>query len=306
LTADATLPCSQQSVDVDESLAGTAVEQVALWLLLEVDGRWPDRIEDAELPTALRAWLAQIEAREPRTRRQFIRQPQREGSVRVMSMLADGERQIRAFECSSLEQVAALPIDAILGSPEAATIDAAIPPPESLFLVCTHGRRDRCCAKHGVGVYLAIEEQLERGEVWQCSHLGGHRFAATAVHLPDGIHYGRLRVEQVSQLIEASQTGRIFSLDHYRGRTDFICPVQAAEVWLRDQHAELRIDALHLVEAAQEGEIWTATFALGDVQRHTVSVRRRQLKVMRAASCGAEDMTPVKTYDITRHAGWSL
>jgi hypothetical protein len=57
-------------------------------------------------------------------------------------------------------------------------------------LVCTHGRRDRCCGS--LGTVLArqlLADPLSLGEgvrVWRTSHSGGHRFAATAIVLPQG------------------------------------------------------------------------------------------------------------------------
>lgn len=58
-------------------------------------------------------------------------------------------------------------------------------------LVCTHGTRDSCCGS--AGTRLAAELSADgaggppdRVNVWRTSHLGGHRFAPTAVVLPEG------------------------------------------------------------------------------------------------------------------------
>ena len=59
---------------------------------------------------------------------------------------------------------------------------------EPLLFLCTNGGRDRCCALFGRGLF----DELADPRVWECSHLSGHRFAPTAVRLPDLTVFGRL------------------------------------------------------------------------------------------------------------------
>ena len=60
--------------------------------------------------------------------------------------------------------------------------------------MCTNARRDVCCAVRGRPV--ALEAAAARpGQVWECSHTGGHRFAPTAVVLPHGQTWARLTPE---------------------------------------------------------------------------------------------------------------
>jgi hypothetical protein len=57
-------------------------------------------------------------------------------------------------------------------------------------MVCTHGRRDRCCGS--MGTTLAMELLANpgllgsRAQTWRTSHTGGHRFAPTALIFPEG------------------------------------------------------------------------------------------------------------------------
>ena len=57
-------------------------------------------------------------------------------------------------------------------------------------LICTHGGRDRCCGSLGTALaqeLSAAPHPLGQGvRVWRTSHTGGHRFAPTAVVLPQG------------------------------------------------------------------------------------------------------------------------
>lgn len=54
------------------------------------------------------------------------------------------------------------------------------PPLEKdLLLCCTHGTKDKCCAKYGYQTYKALAQTVADHqlpfEVWESSHLGGCR-----------------------------------------------------------------------------------------------------------------------------------
>ena len=61
-----------------------------------------------------------------------------------------------------------------------------------LLLVCVHGRRDRCCARYGAAVFTRACERAGTEAVWQCTHVGGDRFAGNLVCLPEGLYFGHL------------------------------------------------------------------------------------------------------------------
>ncbi len=70
------------------------------------------------------------------------------------------------------------------------------------ILVCTQGSHDVCCGSDGV--WLA--DELESGhwdvEVFRVSHTGGHRFAPTAMTLPDGRMWAYLTPDSVSEILD--------------------------------------------------------------------------------------------------------
>ncbi len=87
--------------------------------------------------------------------------------------------------------------------------------------VCTHGRHDQCCARFGQEVYQRlrdiVSQQNTRLEVWESSHLGGHRFAANLIVFPCGELHGQLLPEHVSEFLRCRQQGRVYG-PSYRGR----------------------------------------------------------------------------------------
>jgi hypothetical protein len=87
--------------------------------------------------------------------------------------------------------------------------------------ICTHGTRDRCCAKFGFAAYQAARKLVEQGvspfEPIETSHLGGDRFAATGVFFPSGSMYAHLGDLDLAALCTTESEGRLDPA-RYRGR----------------------------------------------------------------------------------------
>ena len=98
--------------------------------------------------------------------------------------------------------------------------------PQRLALVCTNGKRDQCCALRGRPVAAAIADATD-WDTWECSHLGGHRFAATMMLLPTGDMFGWLDPESALEVMKRFDLGQLM-LSHYRGRSGQSFPEQAA------------------------------------------------------------------------------
>eukprot|EP00873_Tetraselmis_striata_P031222 jgi/Tetstr1/451486/TSEL_038522.t1 len=103
--------------------------------------------------------------------------------------------------------------------------------PRTTVLVCTDSRRDACCARYGFSTYKALVAIADRDEfnIVQATHLGGCRFAASLVVMPDRQRYGRMTAGQAPAFLEALSRGEIF-LPAYKGRTDVPEAVQVAEL----------------------------------------------------------------------------
>jgi len=66
--------------------------------------------------------------------------------------------------------------------------------------LCTQGSHDICCGSAGTALYLEAEENLHEVKIRRVSHLGGHRFAPTAVTFPDGRMWSHLNMENLEQI----------------------------------------------------------------------------------------------------------
>jgi hypothetical protein len=96
-------------------------------------------------------------------------------------------------------------------------------------LVCTHGKRDACCGSLGTRLATALPGLGADVHVWRTSHTGGHRFAPTALLLPEGTAWAYLDLDALvgisDRTLDVHEAARF-----YRGCMGLDEPeVQAAE-----------------------------------------------------------------------------
>ena len=161
-----------------------------------------------------------------------------------------------------------------------------------LLLVCAHGARDACCARQGVGLFLAIKDALDLRpqpgwdpEVWQTSHLGGHRFAAVAVSLPDAYVYGRLQAVEADALVEDLARGELPPLARVRGNANLAPAVQAAELFEREHLGVRGVRSASVVGHAERGGGVHEVHVLVDGRRVEVEVTPRSVPLAVLGSC---------------------
>jgi hypothetical protein len=96
-------------------------------------------------------------------------------------------------------------------------------------LVCTHGRRDACCGTLGTRLALSLSGLGAGVHVWRTSHTGGHRFAPTALLLPEGTMWAYLDLDRLVGISDRT-LGLEEAARLYRGCIGLDGPeVQAAE-----------------------------------------------------------------------------
>jgi hypothetical protein len=184
-----------------------------------------------------------------------------------------GCEQVRWGEFAGETELLDLPLDGSAGVPSA----------DPVYLVCTHGRHDTCCAMRGRPVAAALAE-LRPDQTWECSHVGGDRFAANLVALPHGLYYAHVSPHTVGRFVRAYEEGRLEE-PWLRGRSAHPAPVQAAQHHARLALGEDRIDALPVLSTEQRDQhTWRVTFGYprGPV---TVTVRAERAKEAVRLTC---------------------
>jgi hypothetical protein len=213
--------------DGTESSMASAPEASRAWLLIEHPGPWPHEAADAGLPAAMRALV--VSAAEFGIRVQMIRRPGRRqvGDVRnvLVGWTAGGEPWLRR---GSVSVTAPDLTERDLKETSTGTPPSfGSPVDEPVFLVCTHGRRSTCCARFGGPLAQALATR-HPGQVWETTHVGGHRFAANLVILPHGLYYGPVGLDAATAAISAYQRGAV-APERYRGRAGQPKPTQESE-----------------------------------------------------------------------------
>ncbi len=276
--------CRDSSLAAQEPLFGTAASDTDLWIALEVHTAWgPKGLEDSGLPAAVVQCLHRFTAEHRRARVQLIRKPERSTHGPHLYLAHSGERgaQVQSVRIASLDDVVALDLAAFARGdvlPEARVID------EPLYLVCVHGKRDRCCAQHGMPVFCALSA-LAPEHTFQTTHLGGHRFAATMLVLPHGVSYGRVLASEAQAIVTAHAQGELYDLERLRGRTTYAPAVQAADYLIREQLGERRLSALTFGSVEQLEHVKRVTFRDQTGAPHTADVEREPIGPV-VSSCG--------------------
>lgn len=144
---------------------------------------------------------------------------------------------------------------------------------EPLLLVCSHSRRDVCCARFGPPLARSLAADPRwRGRVWESSHIGGHRFAPTAVALPAGWVHGRLTKDDGRRVLADAADGRV-DLATARGRASLPAEAQVADLAVREACAMVAVDGTRVTPGDEPGSWRVAT---ADYRRFEVSVGNRE------------------------------
>ncbi len=287
-----TFRCTAASRGRGEDLLGSA-STVRAFLLVENAGPWgTDALRDARLPEAVKRGLQAASARTG-VRVLLVR---RHGGAtgagtRVFAAHADPVSPwLETTTVATPEVLLDLDLDAL----GAGRSPGLTPTDEPLFAVCTHGRHDACCAELGRPTASALAAAYPE-HTWEVSHVGGDRFAANLLVLPDGLYYGRVPAAAAPALAAAHLDGRL-DLDLLRGRSGLGFPVQVAEVAARRAAGETRRGAVRVTAATTsagetrvELEVAGAPYAV---------VVRRSTGEQHQLTCRAVRTNPAPTYAV--------
>ena len=259
--------CAELSLAMGAPLHGTASEQ-EVWLLLSYSGEWRIRAaEDNDLPVAVQAWLNEQLIAIPKSRLVLIKQdrPMPLLTFAIAVTRADDQRLYR-FEFDSFEALQGLDVSGIVSGSAEAPLSSS-----SFLLVCTNGKRDQCCARFGLPVYRAMQQAAPpEVELWQSTHLGGHRYAAVVLALPLGVMYGYVAPEHTAELL-ASVTEKRIVPTLYRGRTFYDGVSNSADFYLRRHLNDWRADGLK-VDSAEA--LPDHRYAIDFNSSHTVTIHQ--------------------------------
>ncbi|WP_246266813.1 sucrase ferredoxin [Nonomuraea typhae] len=265
-----------------------------LWLLIEHSGPWPSHIDDGTLPEKISELVRR--ALDRGIRPQLIRRPGRrtrpqDQGIRVLLGYAIGDKPWLA------RGVVAGPDDLDLDALVAGVVpESCILEDEPVFLVCTHAKRNACCARIGLPLARGLADFLP-DRVWETSHVGGDRYAANLVCLPHGIFYGSMSQAAALAAANAYRSGEVI-LDRFRGRAGIPEPLQAVEHFARAHTGECRLGGVAVESARSDGDVTEAIVRVGDV-RFQVVVEPSVFQTPCGTAC-AETITTYRLVSLDR------
>lgn len=291
------LACAAVSAAHDEPLHGWAPPCVRGWLLLEHPGPWPKDAPHGVLDNHL---VAALDARttDRGLRLQLIRRPDRRAPRRLACYLIRSypggpwaERRLLGDHVEALDA----DLDAVAHREPPGW---GAPVTEPFLAVCTHGKKDACCAEFGRPVLRALSVALD-GRVWEISHVGGDRFAANVLGFPHGLCFGRVRPHTALRIANAYLDGRI-DLDHYRGRAGVPQAASAADCFVRRQEGLDGLDDTSLEDCEPVADGAARVVLTAGDHRYEVTVRLEPHGQPRPGGCGHDALVTPSAWTLVR------
>jgi (2Fe-2S) ferredoxin len=288
--------CAPSAERRGDQLAGSAAP-VRSWLLVEQPGPWGrNALRQSNVDSTVAADLADRAGAIAGLRLLLIRRPGRPVADGIQRWAYVDSRPGREGmwwgEYTEPRQLLDLPL---------AEPPGGAPATDPAYLVCTHGSHDACCAIRGRTVAAALAA-VRPAATWECSHVGGDRFAANVVVLPHGLYYGHVTPEKAPELALAHDRGRVVPA-LLRGRSSFAAPVQAAEHYARRELGEDRLDALapRQVDRLAESR-WRVTLD-ADGGPIAVTVQAGRMPAPVRLTCSSRDLETARVFRLIAMEG---
>lgn len=298
--------CATVSRNLDEPLSGTAATATT-WLLLEQPGPWGAKALtsshlDSALGRALEAAAGTTGVRVALIRRPGPHADHGMSPVRQVYAAHTVPGRVWLHGATTRDPQRLLELDfAALGAGDPRSLGAVLGGRphrgDPLALVCTNGKRDRCCALLGRPLAAELADSGVHG-VWEVTHLGGHRFAPTVLVLPYGYAYGRAGAHTVKEALHGVREGRVV-VEGCRGCSAWDRPGQAAELAVRREAGEYRAGVLGVARTDGAAPRWEVTVVHTDGRRWRVTVAQGASLPPRPESCGAAVLGAPARMDVT-------
>ena len=303
-----TMTCAEESRHVAETLAGTFKPADTFFLIessLPDYGGWSgEAVKTASKSGAFAGYLQHLQSA-PRAKILFIRKPLSEGKNFFVALTNQATPRIYQGQLADYHDLLQLDISSLAADETPRINGRELAEIDELYTVCTNGRHDPCCAAHGTPVYHELAAQAGAERVWQTTHIGGHRMAATLIAFPQGIVYGHVDPPDIEAIVSNQRAG--YLLTHkYRGRGAYAGhaldaaahqAAGAAEAVIRERTRHYRLDDLRL-QAVQDlgANRQRVAFLDADGGAHCAEVTTG-MSAPRLTSCG-DAPKPMPQHDV--------
>ena len=290
--------CSIASQEVNEQLFGTA-PQVQTWVLLEFNEKWGYKaFAESGISEKVKAHLNSQLENIPLSRLLLIKQHNKLQDSAIAFYVAfvnESNSALYKFNFNQYEDLLNFDLNLLLKDGKEYENNLSSDP---IFLVCTNGLRDKCCAKYGLAIYNDLKYEYGQS-MWQSTHHGGHRFAPNLLCLPHGLSYGRLQSNNVDEVLRKYSRSQIH-LPNLRGRSEYPQHVQAAEVLMRQHLGNENISSHRFTSVEQiDKNEWKINFAIetGDVI-YNIHLAIQSTGTHNQASCIGEKQVEISEFQL--------
>ncbi len=286
------MPCSDRSIERADPLLGTG-GRGERWFLVEIDGAWGAHafLQSRIDPDIARRLVRRIEGAGMRPlaiRRTGRRADERRRQSWWRWAIVDTRRGSESVRWDVVRDPADLlevPLDGSVG----------VLSSDPVICVCTHARHDQCCAVKGRPVVGALAKAFPR-ETWECSHLGGDRFAATMILFPHGLYYGRVPADAAVPIVESYRAGTV-EPHWFRGRSSLSNVAQAAESYAREMVGDDGVRSFTVLSEQRTDDGWRVE--LDHRHRPVVVDLVETLSEPLLSTCGATREAPVRQFALS-------
>ena len=284
---DEWVPCSDGARARQDSLVATG-SHGERWFLVENQAGWGRHalLEPPFDPALGRALVRRIEGAgiRPLAIRRPGRRVTQHGARWALVDSRPGRESVRWGAVDHPRELLDVALDGSAGT----TSDRPV------IAVCAHGRHDRCCAVRGRVVAARLAAAYPE-ETWECSHLGGDRFAGTMVLLPHGLYYGWADDGDAVAIVDAYRAGRV-DPRLLRGRSAYSHPVQAAQHFARAEQGDDALDAYPPLHEERTPDGWSVRLGTpaGPVTVRLVETQSEPL----LSTCAATRALPVRQWTL--------
>ena len=238
--------CSEISLDSKEQLFGTT-PKVNYWILIEYNSEWEENVlKSINISQAVKSKISELLQSREYTRLQWIKRVNNNDDLITLYFAESTELNKNLYK----RQIAAYEDILRLNFKNIHTDNYRSETP--LLLICTHNSYDSCCGKQGFSLYKDVCDD-NYFDVWQTSHLGGHRFAPNVLLLPEGLYYGRVDSSKY-ETIKNDFINNQLSIEILRGRSFHDKYIQAADHYLRISIGNSDFDSLNYISSGKLNE----------------------------------------------------
>ncbi len=286
------MKCSTNSRQNHEQWLGSA-SPAQVWIALSHPKPWgPSALASIDIGDQNRKHLTNIFSLYSDSRIQIITQTNSPEIVLFFAVAFEHDQRLYRIPLTNYDNIRDLSWQDIIDNKPAYQKYLS---PTPIYLICTNDQHDPCCGKWGQALF---DQASSTENLWQCSHLGGDRFAANVVSLPAGNYYRQVDEAALQSVITAEKQNTIY-IDQFAGRSCYDRISQVAFHHLLRAYPKTSINDWHLDEKDEKEPLhFTITFQGKNGSKVMISIEQINTGISDFFNCHATTKTEIVYFQL--------